>query len=49
MSEALRNVILLRCAVGNVIDDHPTVVHISLNEIHQWLDDIMVMLKEEEE
>ena len=49
MRTVLRNVILLRCAVGNVIDNSPVVKHISMSEIHEWLDDIMVMLKEGEE
>jgi len=47
MRDVLRNIILLRCAVGNVIDNTPNVTHISLPEIWEWLDDIMVMTKEE--
>ena len=49
MREVLRNVILLRCAVGNVIDNTPNVTHINMNEIWEWLDDILNMIKEEEE
>lgn len=47
MSDALRNIILLRCAVGNVIDRSPNVTHINFAQIADWLDDIMVMAKEE--
>jgi len=32
---------LLRCAVANSIDNNPNVNHITMNEILQWIDDIM--------
>lgn len=48
MSEVLRQIMLLRAAVGNVIDNHPNVTHISLSEIWEWIDDIMAMMVDEE-
>ena len=35
---------LLRCAVANSIDRNPNVNHITMNEILQWIDDIMLEL-----
>ena len=46
--EILRQIMLLRAAVGNVIDNHPDVQHISLPEIWEWIDDIMGMMVESE-
>jgi len=37
--------VLLRAAVGNVIDNNPNVCHITMNEIHQWIDDILAELE----
>ena len=36
-----QQLILLRAAVGNAIDNNPNVCHITMNEIHQWIDDIL--------
>ena len=47
MSKTLQQIMLLRSAVGNVLDNNLNVVHISLPEIWKWLDDIMVMAEEE--
>ena len=33
---------LLVCAIGNVIDDNPSVQHITFPEIYEWIEDIMV-------
>jgi len=49
MRDVVRNVVLLRAAVGNVIDQTPVPKHITMPEIHEWLDDILAMLKEVEE
>jgi len=43
--ELLQQLMLLRSAVGNVIDNNPNVCHITMNEIHQWIDDILAELK----
>ena len=32
---------LLLCAIGNVIDDDKTVIHITMAEIWEWLNDII--------
>jgi hypothetical protein len=40
----LQQLILLKCAVGNVIDNNPNVCHITMNEIWQWIDDIIAEL-----
>ena len=37
---------LLRCAVANAIDKNPNVNHITMNEILQWIDDIMSELNQ---
>ncbi len=34
---------LLLCAIGNVIDNDKNVEHITIPEIWEWLNDIMVM------
>jgi len=47
MSEILQQLMLLRSAVGNVLDNNPNVEHISLLEIWKWVDDIMVMVESE--
>ena len=39
-----QQLILLKGAVGNVIDNNPNVCHITMNEIHQWIDDILAEL-----
>lgn len=44
--EVLQQIMLLRAAVGNVIDNNPSVTHISLLEIWEWIDDIMGMMVE---
>ena len=36
---------LLRCAVANNIDNNPNVNHITMNEILQWIDDILQELE----
>jgi len=36
-----QQLMLLRSAVGNVIDNNPNVCHITMNEIWQWIDDIL--------
>jgi hypothetical protein len=40
-----QQLMLLRVAVGNVIDNNPNVCHITMNEIHQWIDDILAELE----
>ena len=40
-----QQLMLLRSAVGNVIDKNPNVCHITMNEIHQWIDDILGMIE----
>ena len=40
-----QQLMLLRSAVGNVIDNNPNVCHITMNEIHQWIDDILAELE----
>ena len=39
-----QQLMLLRAAVGNVIDNNPNVCHITMNEIYQWIDDILAEL-----
>ena len=41
----IQQIVLLRSAVGNTIDDSQNVVNINYNEIHQWLDDILEMIE----
>jgi len=36
-----RELQLLLCAIGNVIDDNKSVEHITLPEIWEWLNDIL--------
>jgi len=36
---------LLRCAVANNIDNNPNVNRITMNEILQWIDDILQELE----
>ena len=36
---------LLRCAVANSIANNPNVNHITMNEILQWIDDILQELE----
>ena len=43
MSEVERQIQLLLCAIGNVIDDDRSVEHITMPEIWQWLNDILSM------
>ena len=43
--QLLQQLMLLRSAVGNAIDQNPLVCHITMNEIHQWIDDILAELK----
>ena len=43
--ELLQQLMLLRSAVENVIDNNPNVCHITMNEIHQWIDDILAEMK----
>tara|TARA_Y100001973_G_C5080174_1_gene272070 strand:- start:361 stop:507 length:147 start_codon:yes stop_codon:yes gene_type:complete len=45
-SQLLQQLILLRAAVGNVLDNNPNVCHITMGEIHQWIDDIVGWMKE---
>lgn len=40
----IQQIVLLRAAVGNTIDNELNVVNINYNEIHQWLDDILGMI-----
>lgn len=44
--ELLQQLMLLRSAVGNVIDNNPNVCHITMNEIHRWIDDILAKMEE---
>ena len=39
--EQIRQLTLLRCAVGNVIDNAKDVLHITYPEILEWIDDIL--------
>ena len=48
MTEALINVQLLLAAIGNVIDDNPSVIHITIPEIWEWLNDILGMMGDED-
>ena len=41
----IQQIVLLRSAVGNTIDNAQNVVNINYNEIHQWLDDILEMIQ----
>lgn len=43
--QLLQQLMLLRSAIGNVIDNNPNVCHITMNEIHEWIDDILAELK----
>jgi len=43
MTEIKRQIQLLLCAIGNVIDDDRSVEHITMPEIWQWLNDILSM------
>ena len=40
-----QQLILLQNAIGNVIDNNPNVPHINMNEIWQWIDDILGQLE----
>lgn len=40
-----QQLILLQNAIGNVIDNNPNVAHINMNEIWQWIDDILGQLE----
>lgn len=39
----MRQIELLSYAVGNSIDKNPNTSHITMAEIHEWLDDILAM------
>lgn len=39
--ESIRQLELLLCAIGNVIDDDKSVTHITMPEIWEWLNDII--------
>lgn len=41
----IQQIVLLRSAVGNTIDNSQNVVNINYNEVHQWLDDILGMIQ----
>jgi len=41
----IQQIVLLRSAVGNTIDNTQNIVNINYNQIHQWLDDILEMIK----
>ena len=41
----IQQIVLLKSAVGNTIDDAQNVVNINYNQIHQWLDDILGRIK----
>jgi len=45
MKHAKHQIQLLLCAIGNAIDEQQGVEHINLNEIHQWLNDILAEFK----
>jgi len=40
-----QQLMLLRSSVGNVIDNNPNVCHITMQEIHKWIDDILAELE----
>jgi len=44
-AQECRELELLLCAVGNVIDDNPDVEHITMPEIWEWLNDIVGMIE----
>ena len=41
----IQQIVLLRSAVGNTIDNNENVVNINYVEIFQWLDDILEMIE----
>ena len=47
MSEIERQMRLLLHAIQNSIDENPIVFHISMEEIHQWLTDILTMSEDD--
>lgn len=40
-----QQLMLLRSAIANVIDNNPNVTHITMGEIIEWIDDILENLE----
>ena len=43
--QVVQQIVLLRNAVGNVIDENPNVQWITMPDIVRWLDDILGMIE----